>query len=127
MISRCQVASVSAFTSRLKLLRLQCLRMAQDMPIHPVVQAANAALTARAEAGRLAALSFAEGVPSRVTALLPRLIVVPPRVGVPRLRRVRAPCPTWTTYRSAALSSFGGLAVMSGASDVWSKGVEVQP
>lgn len=49
----------------------------------PVVQAANAALTARAEAGRLAALSFAEGVPSRVTALLPRLIVVPPESAYP--------------------------------------------
>jgi hypothetical protein len=47
------------------------------------LQAANAALTARAEAGRLAALSFAEGVPSRVTALLPRLIVVPPESAYP--------------------------------------------
>lgn len=46
-------------------------------------QETNRALRARAEAGRLAALSFGEGVPSRVTSLLPRLIVVPPESAFP--------------------------------------------
>lgn len=61
-------------------------RTALKIPIRPnsfVKQEANARLRARADAGALRMLSFGEGAPSRVTALLPKLIVVPPDSAYP--------------------------------------------
>ncbi len=59
---------------------LLCIR---SDPNSFVKQEANARLRARVDAGALRVLSFGEGAPSRVTALLPKLIVVPPDSAYP--------------------------------------------